>query len=340
MNSTAPPYYPHTLEIEEEPPPPPTKHRKRSLLSPLCCLLTSPVFLVFLFGILSLLFYAYRNSPVDVNRSRAFFDRFKVGGHRGVIGDVPENSMAAFQKALDSGADTIELDVMLTSDKRAIIMHDDTTDRTTNAKRIVAQTPYEGIRRLKLVHNNQETAEKIPSFDEALSFVKKNKLNVVIDVKDHSEEMVNEICRLITRYSLHDRAIVSSFNPLVPFLIKKTDDRILTGITFRRWAKSTLTEDDSVKRHPFYVNWLYGVFDTLNYYGIVSMLTPSFLGTEMILANHLDISPKLVSHAFHYGFQIVSWTSNSVNEAKFYKSIKVPLLTDLPVVMQAMKAED
>ncbi|KAF8385510.1 hypothetical protein PRIPAC_74652 [Pristionchus pacificus] len=311
-----------------------------SIISPLCCFLTSPFLLVLLFGVFSLLFFAYRNSSVDVNRSRSFFGRFKVGGHRGVIGAQPENSIAAFQKALDSGADTIELDVMLTSDKKAVIMHDDTTDRTTNGKRVVENTSYEDIRRLRLIHNTQETSEKVPTLDEALSFVKKNKLNVVIDVKDHSEEMVNEISRLIIRYSLHDRAIVSSFNPLVPFLIKKADDRILTGITFRRWAWSTLTEDDSVKRHPFYINWLYGVMDTINYYGIISMITPSFLGTEMILANHLDISPKLVSRAFHHGFQVVSWTSNSVAEAKFYRSIKVPLLTDLPEVMNAVKGDE
>lgn len=90
---------------------------------------------------------------------------------------------------------------------------------------------------------------------------------------------------------------------------------ILRGITFRRWAWSTLTEDDSVKRHPLwdmitvfilvidfsYINWLYGVMDTINYYGIISMITPSFLGTEMILANHLDISPLV-----HILFQIVN----------------------------------
>lgn len=131
MTSSAPPlYYPDTFEIEEDDKPsqPPSSRHKRegvllellwvssrfsSIISPLCCFLTSPFLLVLLFGVFSLLFFAYRNSSVDVNRvsfpiawsnyhyncqSRSFFGRFKVGGHRGVIGAQPENSIAAFQK--------------------------------------------------------------------------------------------------------------------------------------------------------------------------------------------------------------------------------------------------
>ena len=52
--------------------------------------------------------------------------------HRGFSGKYPENTMLAFQKALESGADGIELDVQLTRDNRLVIIHDERVDRRTD----------------------------------------------------------------------------------------------------------------------------------------------------------------------------------------------------------------
>ncbi len=56
----------------------------------------------------------------------------KVFAHRGANADAPENTMAAFQLALEQGADGIELDVMLSKDHEIVVIHDDSVDRTTN----------------------------------------------------------------------------------------------------------------------------------------------------------------------------------------------------------------
>ena len=55
----------------------------------------------------------------------------KVFGHRGFSGEYPENTMLAFQKAVEAGCEGIELDVQLTKDLVPVIMHDEKVDRTT-----------------------------------------------------------------------------------------------------------------------------------------------------------------------------------------------------------------
>ena len=77
-------------------------------------------------------------------------------GHRGYPARYPENTLAAFTGAMDAGCDMIELDVTLSRDRRVVVIHDDTLDRTTNGKGPVRDrtaediegwTPAAGLRR-------------------------------------------------------------------------------------------------------------------------------------------------------------------------------------------------
>ena len=58
-------------------------------------------------------------------------------GHRGAKGYVAENTLASFQKAIELGVDGIELDVHLSLDRKVMVIHDDTIDRTTPQKGLV-----------------------------------------------------------------------------------------------------------------------------------------------------------------------------------------------------------
>ena len=57
--------------------------------------------------------------------------KIKVWAHRGASGYAPENTMAAFEKAVEMGADGIELDVQLTKDGELVVIHDETIDRVS-----------------------------------------------------------------------------------------------------------------------------------------------------------------------------------------------------------------
>ena len=60
-----------------------------------------------------------------------------ITAHRGASDQAPENTMAAFRRALDIGADGIELDVHMRADGRLVVIHDETVDRTSNGKGLV-----------------------------------------------------------------------------------------------------------------------------------------------------------------------------------------------------------
>ncbi len=62
----------------------------------------------------------------------ALADPFRIIAHRGASGYAPENTMAAFARAVAMGATEVETDVSLTRDGRLLLLHDDTLDRTTN----------------------------------------------------------------------------------------------------------------------------------------------------------------------------------------------------------------
>lgn len=70
-----------------------------------------------------------------------------VVAHRGASAQLPENTMEAYRRAVELGADAIELDVHLTQDGQLAVIHDDTLDRTTDGTGSVAGFTMEALRR-------------------------------------------------------------------------------------------------------------------------------------------------------------------------------------------------
>ena len=87
----------------------------------------------------------FNNNPFE---NVAIFHETKVMAHRGASTETPENTMAAFQKAIDDMADYIELDVQLTSDGEVIVMHDSNAYRTTGVDENIVNMTYKEVRRL------------------------------------------------------------------------------------------------------------------------------------------------------------------------------------------------
>src|SRR3989344_7793410 len=100
-------------------------------------------------------------------------------GHRGAAGHEPENTMISFQRAIDMGADAIELDVQTTKDGEVIAMHDATVNRTTNGGGRVSHLLSVDIRRLRTKKRNQP----IPALREILDVYQNNRA-IFIEIKD------------------------------------------------------------------------------------------------------------------------------------------------------------
>ena len=91
--------------------------------------------------------------------------------HRGFSGKYPENTMLAFEKAVEAGAEGIELDVQLTKDGEIVIIHDETIDRTTDGKGFVADYTYEELKKFdaSYIYTGKMGFNKIPALESTLN---------------------------------------------------------------------------------------------------------------------------------------------------------------------------
>jgi glycerophosphoryl diester phosphodiesterase len=108
-----------------------------------------------------------------------------VISHRGEHLSHPENTLPAFQAAIDVGADYFELDVRTTSDGRLVLMHDGTVDRTTNGSGKVRELTFEQIRQFDAGAKfaARFAGTKVPTFEEALNLAH-GRIGVYVDCKD------------------------------------------------------------------------------------------------------------------------------------------------------------
>lgn len=98
--------------------------------------------------------------------------------HRGASGHAPENTLSAFQKAIDLKADMIELDVRRCKSGELVVIHDALLNRVTNGKGKVRQKTLAELQSLTVFET-----EKIPTLEEVLQFVNKS-IPIDINVKD------------------------------------------------------------------------------------------------------------------------------------------------------------
>lgn len=138
-----------------------------------------------------------------------------VIGHRGASAHAPENTMAAFELAIDHRADAIEFDVKLTSDNQVVVIHDTKVDRTTNGTGKVANMTLSDLQNLDAgyKYSNKFKGERIPSLKNVFeSFGKQILMNVELtNYSTPLDGLVNEVVELVKFYKLESHVIFSSF---------------------------------------------------------------------------------------------------------------------------------
>jgi glycerophosphoryl diester phosphodiesterase len=109
----------------------------------------------------------------------------KIIGHRGARATAPENTLAGIRQAAREGATWVEFDVKLTADGYAILMHDDTLDRTTSGQGPVRQMALQDIRQLDagIRFGPEWQGEKVPTLTEALQLLAELKMGFNLEVK-------------------------------------------------------------------------------------------------------------------------------------------------------------
>ncbi|MCY8173939.1 glycerophosphodiester phosphodiesterase [Bacillus inaquosorum] len=141
----------------------------------------------------------------------------KIFAHRGASGQFPENTMLAFEKGIEAGADGIELDVQLTKDGRIVVIHDERLDRTTSLKGFVKDTAYDVIKTANAAanHNQMDNDIKVPLLEDVLSWAEKKNFLINIELKNsviRYEGMEEKVLKAVKRFNIEERIILSTFN--------------------------------------------------------------------------------------------------------------------------------
>jgi glycerophosphoryl diester phosphodiesterase len=134
-----------------------------------------------------------------------------VLGHRGASAYAPENTLAAFELAVEQGADGIEFDVQLSADGWPVVIHDSRVDRTTNGHGEVGKLTLAELRCL-----DTGDGQPMPTLDEVFDAVGKRLPLLNIEIKGfgaRSRGAEKLIADCIRSHDMVDRTIVSSFNP-------------------------------------------------------------------------------------------------------------------------------
>lgn len=135
--------------------------------------------------------------------------------HRGASAHAPENTLAAFELAVEQGADGLELDVKLTADGRVVVIHDPTVDRTTGAHGYVKDMSLADLRSLGAgaFFSEEFKKERIPTLEEVFESVgKRTFINVELtNYNTPRDHLVETVCMLVKKFGLQKRVLFSSF---------------------------------------------------------------------------------------------------------------------------------
>lgn len=138
-----------------------------------------------------------------------------IFAHRGASAHAPENTIAAFEMALEEHADAIELDVKLSADGHVVVIHDMTVDRTTGAHGRVRDLSLADLRALGAgsFFSEKFQNEKIPTLEQVFEALgKRTFINVELtNYNSPRDHLVESVCTLVKRFGLQERVMFSSF---------------------------------------------------------------------------------------------------------------------------------
>lgn len=169
-----------------------------------------------------------------------------IVAHRGYSGVSPENTLSAFENAIDIGADMIELDVQLTCDGQVVVFHDNDLLRITGCEGTVADYSLEELEQMDagIWFDPGFEGEQIPTLAEVLELVRDSDLNIYLELKDIGavEGFEEAVLNAVREYDMQDRCLMASFQYEYLRHFKELDENIQT--LFNTSSGSLSLEED------------------------------------------------------------------------------------------------
>jgi glycerophosphoryl diester phosphodiesterase len=161
-----------------------------------------------------------------------------IVAHRGSSATAPENTLAAFQQAVEAGADAIELDVHLSKDDEVIVIHDARLERTTNGRGRVRDFTLKELQQFDAGSwfHKKYSSEKIPTLAEAFEFIP-DRTGINIEIKasrsrHNRGDIVDHCLKVIDKARAANRTLVSSFSHSYLGRLKHLPPSVITGCLY------------------------------------------------------------------------------------------------------------
>ena len=253
-----------------------------------------------------------------------FFGMIRVPtniAHRGASGHYPENTMLAFEKAVEKGADVLELDVWLSQDDQVVVIHDETVDRTTDGEGKVRDHTLDELQALDAAYHfklddsypYRGKGVKIPTLKEVLTEF--DQKPVVVEVKKTGEQMAAQVAEDIRKTEAEDRVLIASMDaPTVQALRKLLPD-----------TASAAGEGEALQFYLLSKLGLAGFID----WDFEGLFVPTrFMGLPVL-------TPPFRSAARANGIHIHVWTVNDPEEMESLLNMNTQgILTDYPGLLK------
>ena len=207
-------------------------------------------------------------------------------GHRGAPEAAPENTIPSFLKALELGADGIELDVTLSRDGEIVVFHNYLLPKTTDGKGLLARQTLSELQSLDAgSHFSVDYAGTcIPTLEELVEAVGEETF-FMIEIKTNPfsvKGIEKAVAQFIGKHNMYHRVVVSSFSPLDLRRVRYYDNKIPLGLL-------------NVPILPFFMN---------------RFSFKTFAQAEVVHPMHQLVNRKFLKHARAGGVKTMAWTVN------------------------------
>ena len=159
--------------------------------------------------------------------------------HRGASMYAPENTMSAFELAIEFGASCIECDIALSADNVPFIFHDDYLDRTSNGKGPVTRANWSDLQKLDTGawFSNTYREEKIVYLCELIEWHKKNSVLLNLEIKSMPKEGIKQYVNIILEIiQSQSQIILSSFQPEILEYLHQIDNSFPRVLLVNFWS--------------------------------------------------------------------------------------------------------
>lgn len=159
-----------------------------------------------------------------------------IFAHRGAHKNLPENTMPAFQEAIDEDADGIELDVQMTSDGHLVVCHDETIDRTSDGNGQIVDHSLQELRALNFAAGSADwEPATIPLLDEVLDLLAPTEVGLNIELKNsvvRYRGLEEQTVAAVRAHRMADQVVLSSFNHRSLVALAEIAPKIRRGLLY------------------------------------------------------------------------------------------------------------